>query len=109
MPPVPLLKRDGRKHTRPPANRAGDDKHIAVALARDNKRKAEEARLAAGREERNKMAKAVVEGRTALVMSDMMQVTVSQLDGLSQVLGKCDEGKSMRCEPKRTLLEDTLE
>ena len=42
------------------------DKHVALALAKGEKRTAEAARLLAGREEREKKAKAVIEERTAL-------------------------------------------
>jgi len=94
------------------------DKHVALALAKGEKRTAEAARLLAGREEREKKAKAVIEERTALgeaLLTDIKttgalppKVAVSQLDGLLQVLGKYENSKGLLFGAKRDLVDDTL-
>ena len=94
------------------------DKHVALALAKCEKRTAEAARLLAGREEREKKAKAVIEERTALgeaLLTDIKttgalppKVAVSQLDGLLQVLGKYENSKGLLFGAKRDLVDDTL-
>ena len=91
------------------------DKHVALALAKGEKRTAEAAHLLAGREEREKKAKAVIEESTALgeaLLTDIKttgalppKVAVSQLDGLLQVLGKYDNAKGLLFGAKRELVD----